>query len=134
MLFIVSVPVFSECSGNLQMSIIPNHIYGDGWFTDPTLVLFNFSGFSGCEGKYVRIETPFLEGDSCENGTLLLVCGNETCSYYDRPPNKPGKYKYYACMDMNGDNDYNDEGERAEATLIVDSCMFDEMIFELSPI
>lgn len=133
LLIIISVPVFSECSGNLKMSIIPNHIYGDGRFTDPTLVLFNFSGFSGCEGKYVRIKTPFLEGDSCENGTLLLQCGNETCSYYDYPPNKPGEYKYYACMDMNGDNDYNDEGERAEATLIVDSCMFDEMIFELSP-
>jgi hypothetical protein len=51
------------------MSIIPNHIYGDVMFTDSTSILLNFRGFSGCEGKYVRIKTPLEKGESCENVT-----------------------------------------------------------------
>jgi hypothetical protein len=54
-----------------------------------------------------------------EKTVCSCTSGQHDCSCYFASPPQKGTYLYYACIDKNGDGDFNDQGESSSSYLTV---------------
>ncbi|MBD3360245.1 hypothetical protein GF366_00415 [Candidatus Peregrinibacteria bacterium] len=97
------------CSGSLDLSFLP------GTALPEEQISAVVTGLSGCSGE----EVDLREGPC--TGAVLDTCvvGTSGCVLSFNAPTDVGTYEYYACVDMNGDADFDDEGEMDSAVLTV---------------
>lgn len=106
------IPIVSAqtCRGYVKLAIWPV-------FAPPSsYVLPSVFGLSYCDGKIVyfrqdsctgsQISSCTIAGDGCEGNSFQV-------------PESSGAYVYYACVDKNGDNDFEDAGEQASMIYMV---------------
>ena len=100
----------SICSGSITLNLTPSMIEPDGLVTPST------SGLANCNDKVV-----YIRKDSC-SGTQVSSCTitSGTCTGPSfLSPSTEGLYTYYACIDKNNDDDFNDSGESSSKILSV---------------
>jgi hypothetical protein len=114
-----SLPLPPTCQGSISFDIDPTSTYPSG------RVRFKVSGLQGsaCNGK-----TVYIGLYKCDTQNPVTTCTYSTstqtsgCGGEFSAPSTAGDHTYYACVDINGDGDFNDEGEVATKTLTVKSC------------
>ena len=94
------------CSGNISLNITPSIV------ASSAITRAYVSGLQYCEEKNVTIRK-----DSCNGEIACVAKANENCQF--TVPSIEGNYTYFACVDKNNDNDYNDAGEQASASIVV---------------
>ena len=105
------------CEGSISLVLSPNVVEGE---TEVKAIATGLMG-SGCYGKITQIMR-----DSC-SGTKACSCESKgtgcSCSFTAKLPfgirYYQNEYKYYACVDKNGNGDFSDFGEQSFATLTV---------------
>ncbi|MFH8107712.1 MAG: hypothetical protein QXJ25_01670, partial [Candidatus Aenigmatarchaeota archaeon] len=100
------IEVKNVCSGAVALNISPSVVSAS------SLTRAYISGLQYCEGYNVTIRK-----DSCNGDLACIAKANENCQF--TTPSQEGNYTYYACIDKNNDNDYNDPGEQASARIEV---------------
>lgn len=110
LLLIVPVADAQTCQGYVRLVIWPT-------FAPPSsYVSPSVYGLEFCDGKIV-----YFKQDSC-SGLQLSSCtvagsGCEGNSF--SVPQSSGAYTYYACIDKNGNNNFDDMGEQASLIYMV---------------
>lgn len=108
----------SGCEGSISLVLSPNLVEGEN---EVKAIATGLTG-AECYGKIVQITR-----DSCSG---LNVCNCESkgtgcsCSFKATLPSVgiryfQNQYKYYACIDKNGDGHFLDSGEQGFTTLTV---------------
>ncbi|MBU5678914.1 MAG: hypothetical protein KQA36_03460 [Candidatus Aenigmarchaeota archaeon] len=100
------IEVKNVCSGAVTLNISPSVV------STSSLTRAYISGLQYCEGYNVTIRK-----DSCSGELACTAKANENCQF--SAPQQEGNYTYYACIDKNNDNDYDDPGEQTFAKIEV---------------
>ncbi len=102
--------VSAGCSGSVALALNPSTVVPSGSVTP------SVSGLSNCDGK-----TVIFKMNSC-TGTQVSACsasgGGCTDDAFTAPGNA-GSYSYYACLDKNGNGNFDDAGEKNSTNLTV---------------
>jgi len=102
--------ISAGCSGSVALALTPSTIATSGSVTPSA------SGLSGCDGK-----TVIFKMDSC-TGTQVSSCyisGSGCTGDAFSGPGNTGSYSYYACIDKNGNGNFDDAGEKNSTSLNV---------------
>jgi hypothetical protein len=102
--------ISSPCSGPVKLTLTPSTISPSGSVTPSA------SGLSNCDGKKVE-----FRNNSCTGVKIgeCIVSGAGCASSPLTAPGFIGSYTYFACIDMNGDSDFGDNGEVNSTILTV---------------
>jgi|GEM_PF-677882 len=101
------------CTGSLSLSLNPDRLNQSDVQHTVTALVF---GLSNCDGK------PFIVSDKDQKSGCqgVISRGGGTCTFRYTPL-VAGTHIFYAGVDKNGDGNYNQQGEIANATLIIES-------------
>ena len=94
------ITISQSCFGSISLNISPSTI------SVSSLTRAYISNLSYCDNV-----TVYVKKDSCDGNILCTTKGNGNCQF--GVPENPGNYTYYACIDINNDSDFNDDGEMA---------------------
>jgi hypothetical protein len=99
----------TACEGSISLNLQPNPA-----FTYSTITA-TASGLTNCQGK-----TIYIRKNSCTGEQVASCTSSSTgCSTTFSGPTQDGDYYYYACIDKNGDGDFDDTGEYSRIPLTV---------------
>ena len=107
-----------DCDGSISLVLSPNLVEGE---SEVKAIATGLTG-TGCYGKLIQITR-----DSC-SGPKMCNCESKgtgcSCSFKAILPSVgiryyQNEYKYYACVDKNGDGDFLDFGEQSFTSLTV---------------
>ncbi len=99
----------ANCKGKINLTLDPSSVAPYG------LVKPSASGLSDCTGKSIKFRR-----NSC-SGTAVSSCisGSAGCAGPAFIAPAPGTYTYYACINKNNENGFNDPGEKDSKVLTV---------------
>jgi hypothetical protein len=106
-----------DCEGSISLVLSPNSVEGEAEVKAIATGLTS----TGCYSKLIQITR-----DSC-SGPKICNCESKgtgcSCSFKPTLPSGiryfQNEYKYYACVDKNGDGDFSDFGEQSFTSLTV---------------
>jgi hypothetical protein len=98
------------CSGSILLTLSPSET------TPSSQVEAIVSNLSNCNG-----DVAYIKQNSCSNPIEECNCSvsDTGCSCNFTSPSAVGTYTYYACIDKDGDNEFDSEGEQDNEILLV---------------